>query len=365
MVSDQERGGISPRSLARAAQRTGWHGIGYRGAMSILHPISALAACLPFALMTTRAAGQPIYSFGNPTADEQLYIELMNRARANPAAEGVRLAAITDPAIVNPYTQFNVDLAMMQAEFAALSPLPPLAPNAALTVAARGHSQWMLANQTQAHNQTNPANTPWDRMEAAGYVDWSTLGENVYARAKSVEYGHAGFEVDWGGNGPGGMQADRGHRVSIHSEDFKEVGVGVVHGTNGTIGPQLVTQDFGEPWDDQSFGTGVAFYDLNGNGFYDLGEGIAGLTVNVSGASQSCLTADGGGWVVPVPRKAATRTVTFSGLAMNETRSLAVPTGSNAKADLMLTYSPPTIISPADVVSLGKHGHCRQTNNRV
>ena len=57
----------------------------------------------------------------------------------------------------------------------------------------------------------------------------------------------------------------------------------------------------------------MAYYDLNANNFYDVGEGISGLTVNVSGATYYCTTATGGGWVVPVPATAATRTVTFSG----------------------------------------------------
>ena len=43
----------------------------------------------------------------------------------------------------------------------------------------------------------------------------------------------------------GGMQTGRGHRANIHSANFREIGVGVTLGTNGAIGPQLVTQDFG------------------------------------------------------------------------------------------------------------------------
>ena len=286
---------------------------------------------------------QSPYDFGNPTAEEQAYIEMINRARANPPAEGARLAATTDPDVVFAYSYFSVNLGMMQSEFNAIAAQPPLAPNSKLATAARSHSAWMLANDTQSHNQTSPNNTPFDRIQNAGY-SYSTAGENIFAYAESAWHGHAGFEVDWGG-GTGGMQNPRGHRNSIHSGNFREIGVGVLLGSNTNTGPQVVTQDFGTQHSSPSFGTGVAYYDLNGNDFYDVGEGISGLTVNVSGTSNHCLTAIGGGWVVPIPDSAATRTVSFSGLNINQNVPLNVPASANAKADLKLTYSPPTITS--------------------
>ena len=188
--------------------------------------------------------GQTLYSFGNLTAEEQLYMEFINRARANPGAEGARLAAATDADILSAYTQFGVNKTMLQNEFNALPVVPPLAPNASLTTAARGHSAWLLANATQSHDETNPANTPWTRITAAGYT-YSTAAENVYSYVKSVWFGHAGFQVDWGPGGTGGMQAGRGHRMNIHNATFREIGVGVALGSNGGVGPQLVTQDFG------------------------------------------------------------------------------------------------------------------------
>lgn len=298
--------------------------------------------------------GQSVYNFGNPSAEEQLYLELINRARANPAAEGARLAATTDPDVLSAYAHFGVNLTLMQSEFNALPAVPPLVPNASLLTSARGHSTWMLLNATQSHDETNPANTPWTRMTAAGYT-YASAAENVYAFAKSARFGHVGFEVDWGLGGTGGMQTGRGHRMNIHSANLREIGVGVVLGNNGTVGPQLVTQDFGSRSSNPTFGTGVAYYDLNGNHFYDLGEGIAGLTVNVSGASYSCTTAAGGGWTVPVPNTAATRTVAFSGPNVNQTINLVVPASTNAKADLKLAYCPPAITSPASATVGSPH----------
>ena len=112
--------------------------------------------------------GLTLYDFGNPTAEEQLYIELINRARADPSGEGARLAATIDADVLSAYAYFGVDLAMMQTEFKAITAQPPLAPNASLETSSRSHAAWMLANATQAHNETNPANDPFSRMTAAG-----------------------------------------------------------------------------------------------------------------------------------------------------------------------------------------------------
>ena len=314
-------------------------------------------ANLGLVLLTAPGHSQTLYAFGNPTSEEQMYIEYINRARANPTAEGVRLAATTDTEVTSNYTYFGVDLNMMKSEFAAIPGAPPLAPHASLTIAARGHSQWMLTTGSQAHNETDPDNTPWDRFTAAGY-EFSNLnaGENINAYAKSVWHGHAGLEVDWGYS-LGGMQDPRGHRDTIHNPDLREIGVGVVMGTNSTVnpaaGPQLVTQDFGTRYSSPNLGTGVAYYDLNANNFYDIGEGISGLTVNMNGTTTYCTTAAGGGWVVPAPStSAATRTMTFSGLNVNQTASIVFPLNKNAKADLNLTYSPPAITS-ASITAAG------------
>jgi Ig-like domain CHU_C associated/Cysteine-rich secretory protein family len=304
-------------------------------------------------LMATLSHGQTLYSFGNPTGEEQLYIELINRARANPSAEGARLAASTDPDVVTAMSYFSINKTKMQTEFSALAATPPLAPNEKLSTSARGHSLWMFNTATQAHNQS-ATNTPATRITATGYA-WSSISENIYAYSKSTWFGHAGFQVDWGMGGTGGMQAGRGHRMAIHSPVLREIGVGVHPGTNGTVGPQLVTQDFGKQSSNPTFGSGVAYYDLNGNNFYDSNEGISGLTVNIAGATQYCKTAIGGGWVVPVPTTAATRAVTFSGPNVNRTANLSFSGDTNAKLDLKLTYAPPTITSPTTTVAGSPH----------
>src|SRR5256886_1634586 len=84
-----------------------------------------------------RPQGPMLYSIGDPTDEEQLYLEYINRSRADPTAEGVRLANTTDPDVLSAYTYFGVNLALMQNELATNPPVPPLAFNSRLIVAER------------------------------------------------------------------------------------------------------------------------------------------------------------------------------------------------------------------------------------
>jgi hypothetical protein len=293
--------------------------------------------------------GSTPYSVGNPTDEEQLYLEYINRARANPPHEGLILATTTDPDVLGAYAYFGVDTNLMQSQFNAITSSPPVAMNAQLMAAARLHSGDMFTNIYQSHYETNGMTIldPGDRITAQGY-DWYTYGENVYAHSESVFFGHAGFEVDWG-YGTGGMQVPPGHRNSIHNSTFREVGVGVVDGVNGTppneVGPQLVTQDFATSQSDTPLITGVVYYDLNGNGFYDVGEGIGGVTVQVPGSVYFAITANSGGYAVPVTTN-GNYPMTFSASGLTNQR-VAIVTGlANVKVDYVPAYSPPVISGP-------------------
>jgi hypothetical protein len=301
-----------------------------------------IISALPFSIETPDSAAAQLYSIGDPTNEEQYYLELINRARANPTAEGIRLATTTDSNVLAAYSSFGVNLILMQSQFALIPPTPPLSMNATLSAAARSHSQNMLQNNYQGHSGPDGSLTTRLQAYTAGANGWS-IGENVYAYAKSVWYGHVGFEVDWGGTPlTGGMQSPPGHRQNIHSTTFREVGVGVVLGSNGGsggVGPQLVTQDFGEVGGLQPFVTGVVYRDLNNNGFYDPGEGVSGVTVTVSNANSYAVTASAGGYSVPVPAS-GNYTVTFSGGSVPTTqKSVSVINGENVKSDYIVTVS--------------------------
>ena len=76
-----------------------------------------------------------------PTAVEQYVVELINRARANPAAEAAR---------------DGIDLNEgLKAGTISPAAKQPLALNPYLTDAARGHSQWMIDHDTFNHTGAN------------------------------------------------------------------------------------------------------------------------------------------------------------------------------------------------------------------
>ena len=299
----------------------------------------------PFSIESPQAPTGQLYSIGDPTNEEQYYLELINRARANPTAEGIRLAVTTDPNVLSAYSAFGVNLVLMQAQFALIAPAPPLSMNSTLMNAARAHSQNMLQNNYQGHAGPDGSLTTRLAGYTSGANGWS-IGENVYAYSKSVWYGHAGFQVDWGGSAAtGGMQSPPGHRQNIHSASFREVGVGVVLGSNG-VGPQLVTQDFGMVGGLQPFVTGVVYRDLNNNGFYDPGEGLGGVTVTIANVNAYAVTASSGGYSVPVPGS-GNYNVTFSGGSAPTTqKSVNVANAQNAKADYVVTGSAPPTPTP-------------------
>jgi uncharacterized protein YkwD len=305
-------------------------------------PAPPVVSAAPFSIEATESTTAQLYSIGDPTNEEQYYLELINRARANPTAEGVLLATTTDSNVLSAYSAFGVNLVLMQTQFALIPPAPPLSMNATLTTAARAHSQNMLQNNYQGHSGPDGSLTTRLQSYTAGANGWS-IGENVYAYSKSVWYGHAGFEVDWGGTAAtGGMQSPPGHRQNIHSATFREAGIGVVLGSNGGsggVGPQLVTQDFGMVGGLPAFVTGVVYRDLNSNGSYDPGEGLGGVTVTVSNTNSYAVTASSGGYSVPVSGS-GNYTVTFSGgsVPMNQ-RSVSVSNGQNVKSDYIVTGS--------------------------
>ena len=245
---------------------------------------------------------------GDPTADEVLIVEFINRARADALAEAQRLRNTTDPQVLAAYNSFNVNLEMMEQQFAQLErSVQPLAINGRMTQASRLHSQDQFNNQFQGHqSSTNPVppNQPGDlhtnRLERQGY-NYSIAGENVYSYARSAWHSHAGFNVDWG-FGPGGMQTPAGHRLNLHNPTYTEVGVGAVLGTNGPVGPMVVTQVLGRG---ASFGgpflTGVTYTDANGDVFYTPGEGIGGVQVTVAGAAFYTVSSSQGAYAIPLP----------------------------------------------------------------
>ena len=270
-------------------------------------------------------------------------LEYINRARMDPQGEFDRFIISSNPvqAIEPQITQalnyFGVDLDVYQQQLQGLTAVAPLAWNAALGSAATAHSQLMVEQDSQSHQLSGEAGLG-TRISAAGYENWSRVAENVFAYAKSAAYGHAGFFIDWGW-GPDGIQDPAGHRNNILNGDLTEIGIGVIEDNDGatSVGPYVVTQDFGSRWDYQAQYVGVVYNDTDGSDFYSIGEGVAGLSVTVApavGVSNATTTQSAGGYGIEA--SSGLNTLTFSGAGLPASVSAAVVFGTdNVKVDLI------------------------------
>jgi uncharacterized protein YkwD len=262
---------------------------------------------------------------------EEYALELINRMRTNPAAELPLLLNSTDPDIQNALSYFQVDQQTLANQWSALTPVPPLAWNDILAGTALAHSQLMAQQGKQLH-QLQGEQGLGTRIQSAGY-NFALVGENIFATATNVFEAHAAFAIDWG-NGPNsvdGIQNPPGHRQNIMNAAFRDVGIGLFWkeppSPQNQTGPLLITQDFGEPASTGNpFLVGAVFADANGDGFYNPGEGLAGVSVSVSGGNGTFTTTTtaAGGYQLRLPAGAYTATFSGGSLPSPIVRSLTV-----------------------------------------
>ena len=121
----------------------------------------------------------------------------------------------------------------------------PLVRNGLLTTVARAHSLDMKERDFFSH--TNPDRlTPFQRMDAAGY-SYRSAAENIAASSSYTlasnpdEVGRHLVQDLW--------MNSRGHRETLISPKYTEIGVGVVYDPDKRASPYgfIATQDFGRP----------------------------------------------------------------------------------------------------------------------
>mgnify|MGYP001807073350 CR=1 FL=1 len=282
-----------------------------------------------------------------PTAQEQLTLELINQFRRDPHGEYARLTGPNaDPGVLRAMDFFGVSRDALQAALGALSAVAPLAWNANLADAAEGHNEAMIVADQQAHVLPGEPDIV-ARVEAAGYTGWRALGENVYAYADNMVYGHAGFVIDWG-YGPNGMQDPAGHRNALISATYTEIGIAVTAENNPAtgVGPNVITHDLGTRFGYRAQFLGVVIDDRDNDDFYDIGEGLGGVTVTLAGTTGTYATTtwDAGGWQIEVPQ--GTYTITFSGGSLSAPIVRSATLGTvNVKIDV---ENGPVAIGPTE-----------------
>lgn len=222
----------------------------------------------------------------NMTDAEQLMLEFINRARANPQGEADRFGISLNQNL-SPGTITS-------------APKQPLAPSQLLVDTAVAHSQDMIQRDFFDHINLDNV-TPGQRAIAAGY-DWFALAENIAyagyfntpdATAQTQLLHELLFE-------------SAGHRSHILWDDVQEIGVGI---RDGAFQPArsdatLATQMFGDRHLNPMI-TGVAYTDANANDFYDIGEAIRSGSVSAvrssDGATFTTTIGSSGGYGIIVP----------------------------------------------------------------
>lgn len=238
-----------------------------------------------------------------PIVAEQVFLERLNDARANPAAYGQSI---------------GVDLSY-------IAPSMPLAFDERLIEATRLHSQDMNANNFFSHTGSD-GGSPWTRMNQAGY-SYTSAAESIAAGYTTPELALRGLIIDAGVPSLG----HRNHLLANGSGyQHREIGIGIVQNGSGNY-RNYYSIDSGSNSDVRPYLTGTVYSDTNGNQKYDAGEGLSGVTLTttgatattwatggyslrVSGAGSYTVTASGGGLSGPITQ---TVTVGASNVRLN------------------------------------------------
>lgn len=287
------------------------------------------------ALLTLGVAASPeqLYVHGDPTNEEQYLLELVNRARLDPAGEAAR---------------YGIDLNEgVTGKVISADPKQPLVLHSELIDAARVHSQWMLDTDSFSHTGSNGTN-PGDRMRNAGYTfsgSW-TYGENIawQGTTGNLDLTAVTFELHQGLFVDEGI-AGRGHRVNLMNPNFREVGIGTLTGLFAASGRDynsaMIVEDFAaSDAYPSAFLVGVVYEDRDGDGFYSPGEGLSGVTVQPSAGTYYAVTSGSGGFAIPIKGLTGELTVSIDTLSGTIAKRVAL-TGQNVKLDFDTTKDKP------------------------
>jgi len=252
------------------------------------------------------------------SASEQLFIYLLNRARHNPQAYA---------------REHNLSVSLSN-----VTPRAPLAVNPLLTKSAEFKANEMADYNYFSHQSAVTGKWPNQIAREAGYQLPSYFANDANY-IESIAYGWGSGQqsgvataaealnlllVDAGINPPG-------HRIHLLGMDdffsqMKEVGVG--HAYRSTTDRNTDYWAIHTGWVNSSdvFLTGVVYADANGNGRYDLNEGLSGVQVQAGGLSTTTNAA--GGWSLKVNPN-STYTVTAAGGGFSGTSSARAAVGTN------------------------------------
>ena len=308
------------------------------------------------------------------THAEQYMLELINRTRLDPLGELAlynekytptpedladpgfrdrRLSDLNDG--IDAVRQMYIDAGLPPPDYLTGDARQPLAHNALLTEAARGHGQWLLENNVFSHTGEN-GSTIFDRIDATGY----------FAPGGSRSWGE---NLSWTGLSIGPLDLDAvigdqhdnlfespSHRLGMLRGISREVGISQEGGIFTAAGSDGILRDWHASMVVQKFAsvgtqvflTGVAFDDADGDGFYSIGEGVGGVGFAANGAST--VSAAAGGYSLGLaPGAGITVTVTHGA---TQSRVLVDLSAGNVKLDVMYAAGAVRLLSSGDLTLL-------------
>jgi len=282
---------------------------------------------------------------------EQLTIELVNRARSNPTAEAQRQG-------------IDLNFGLTTSELISATPKQPLAPNAALQVASEWHSQDMIDRDYFKHDADDPAphgKSAFDRAEKAGFNRF--VGENNQYTSFSGNMSDVPATIRSAQTSL--FTSIKGHRQTMMSERYTQVGMGVVLGdftskppTGGslTLPTVMTTQVYGSSSSGPNaalpdqFITGVVYTDAVVNDdFYTVDEGVPGNAIEArssNGDIYRTTTSESGGYALRVP--AGSYAVYSTSANTQFFLGNATVSNQNVKLDLATDRIPPTTVYDTD-----------------
>lgn len=280
------------------------------------------------------------------SAAEQYLLELINRARLDPQAEAARYGLSLN--------------AGLTAGTISGAPVQVLTHNTELEQSAQAHSEWMLETDTFSHDGVNGSD-PGDRIEAAGYElhgSW-TWRENLAWTGSTGEIDLADAVEDH----HEGLYRSAGHRENTFASDIREIGVAQVEGRftheGSTFNASMLTLNFASTGSD-NFITGVVYTDSDGDDFYSIGEGEAGLTFTADGSHDISAAAGGYGIAVGADQnvgvtisQGSVTLATISVDTMDGNVKLDVVTAGDGSQSLALSGNTTLMTGIADATLLG------------
>ncbi len=265
--------------------------------------------------------GRIVLSAFTWSSEEVYLVELVNRARADPAAEQVRTGI-----------DLSADLSFDELQH--LVPSEPLALEPALTLAARQHSRDMSDRNFFDH-QNPDGDRAQQRAEKNGYD--GSVGENIAAGYSTIDDAYVAW-LDSVEHRKNVLSLWASFTDNFH---YDEIGVGFYFPGPGVSDfPTYYTQTFGFSGRPQrTYILGVAYDDTDGDNFYSIGEGRANVRIDVTDPSNGTLvgsytTDEAGNYQIVVPGGEYIVTFVDTTTGLGKQTRVTVTSNTNLKVDV-------------------------------